>query len=146
MQALEHSIKQTDEVLMAMPPERLSRLGDAMQRLTPQQIAFIRCTLEWALQEGHLSRAERTTLEFFFETWWKHALATKVAVIEQVIELSHGGNWPGDIESEIFNARLRPTENQETHPAESLAADRIVGSISNPRPRPAHAWKYVETP
>lgn len=97
MQGLEESIGEMDDALMAMSREELCRLEKNTQQLTPEQTDFVRFTLESALLYDRLPPHRLALLEYFFESWWKHSLATKLVVIDRVIELSDGDVWPGDI-------------------------------------------------
>ncbi len=97
MQGLEESIGVMADALMAMPREELRRLERNTQQLTPEQVDFVRFTLESALRNYRLPTHQLALLEYFLESWWKHSLATKLVVIDRVIELSDGDVWPGGI-------------------------------------------------
>lgn len=97
MQGLEKSIGEMADALMAMPREELRRLEKATEQLTPEQTDFVRFTLESSLLDERLPTHRLALLEYFFESWWQHSLATKLVVIDRIIDLSHGGVWPGDI-------------------------------------------------
>ena len=97
MEGLEQSIAELADAIAAMPPEELRRLEKNTQQLTPEQTEFVRFTLESAVLDDRLPTNQLELFEYFFESWWKHSLATKLVVIDRVIELSSGGVWPGDI-------------------------------------------------
>lgn len=97
MQRLEESIYEMTGALDALPQAGRRRLEESMQQLTAEQIDFVRSALESALLDDHLPTHQLALLEHFFESWWKHSLATKLVVIDRVIELSDGGTWPGEI-------------------------------------------------
>lgn len=97
MQGLEKSIGEMADALMAMPREELRRLEETMRQLTPEQIDFVRSTLASALLDERHPTHRLALLEYFFESWWRHSLATKLVVIDRIIEISNGEVWPGDL-------------------------------------------------
>lgn len=97
MEELEESIGEMAAALMAMPREELRHLEKNLRQLTLEQVQFVLSTLESAQHEDHVPALRLTLLEQFFESWWKHSMATKLVVIDRIIELSNGGVWPGGI-------------------------------------------------
>lgn len=95
MRGFEKSIGEMGEALMAMPREPLRHLETTMQRLTREQIEFVRSTLGSALLDDRLSTHRLTLLEHLFESWWDQSLATKLVLIDYVVELSERSAWPG---------------------------------------------------
>lgn len=97
MQALENATKNIEQELLVMPREELRRVERALRRLYPEQINFVRETLERARLEDSISSREFRFLEYFFEKWWTHSLPTKLAIIARVTSLSDTGIWPGTL-------------------------------------------------
>lgn len=97
MKEFEESIGEMASALMTMPREELRRLEKTLQQLTSEQINFVIRTMKSAQIDCSVPARQLALLNQFFESWWKHSLAKKLVVIDCIIELSHGGVWPGGI-------------------------------------------------
>ena len=103
MQALENATKEIEDGLLTMPRAEVRALERTLRRLYPEQIGFVRETLERARLDDRITIREFRFLEYFFEKWWTHSLPTKLAIIARVTNLSDAGGWPGVL-PECFTA------------------------------------------
>ena len=97
MHGLEESIVRMAQCLMTLPCDKLQCMESTTRQLTSEQVGFIRNTLELARLDDRSSAPHIGLVEYFFESWRKHSLATRLVIIDRVVELSNGGDWPGGI-------------------------------------------------
>lgn len=93
MHMLQGAVHAMDEVLRTLTQEEERRLERSFARLTPEQIVFVRDALRRARRERCLPMHELNLMEYCFEKWWAHSLATKMAILDRIALLSGSPTW-----------------------------------------------------
>ena len=93
MHLLRGAVQAMDEVLRTLTHEEERRLERSLARLSSEQIVFVRDTLQRARRERCLPVQELNLLEYCFEKWWAHSLATKMAILDRIAGLSGSPTW-----------------------------------------------------
>ena len=93
MHMLRGAVHAMEEVLGTLTQEEERRLERSVARLAPEQIVFVRDALRRARRERCLPVHELNLLEYCFEKWWAHSLATKMAILDRIALLSGSPTW-----------------------------------------------------
>ena len=93
MDIVQQEIQQLDQALKGMTCEEQRRLEELLGRLSTEQIAFVRDALQCGRSEGRLPVPVLNLLESYFETWWTHSLAEKMAILACITSLSGSADW-----------------------------------------------------
>ncbi len=88
VQALAPAIKAFETALGTMADGELRELESQMRRLSPEQVGSARRVLQSAKIEHRLPD-QFTFLTRSFDNWWTQGLATKLAIVDHVVGLSH---------------------------------------------------------
>ncbi len=96
MQQLRHWKEEMVSAIRNIPDRDLEELERLLQNLTPGQIEHVCATMERMFMEDRVSLSEYRFLDYLFEKWRSHSLATKLALVAFIRTLSDTGSWPDD--------------------------------------------------
>ena len=88
VQNIEQEILNTEQMIAGLPASEVRALEKSLRNLTPSQRACVTDTLR-RLQDGNaLAPRYLQLLEYFFDRWSGHSLATKLVLIGRIARLS----------------------------------------------------------
>lgn len=85
MRAIEDAIEAAEDKIRHLPTSEVRRLRDSMQ-LPPASLGDI---LEHSRVTGRITAREFNLIEYFIETWTRHSLSTKMAILARITALSN---------------------------------------------------------
>ena len=88
MRAIEDAIEAAEDKIRHLPTSEVRRLRDSMQ-LPPAGLGDI---LERSRVTGRITAREFNLIEYFIETWSRHSLSTKMAILARITALSNKRN------------------------------------------------------
>ncbi len=103
MKTLERDTATVDGLIQVMPFSTVRGLARSLRQLTLEQQLFVRRTLLDARANGRWPEQQLDLLEYLFDRWYAHGLATKLVVISYVTRLSDGEPWPGEAVPELLS-------------------------------------------
>ncbi len=88
MQDIEQEILNTEEMIAGLPVSEVRALEKSLRNLTPGQRARVTDTLHRLRDGNALAPRYLQFLEYFFDRWSGHSLATKLVLIGRLARLS----------------------------------------------------------
>ncbi len=96
MQRLRQWKEEMVSAIRNIPDKDLEELERHVQYLTPEQVEYVCTTMERMFMENRVSFGEYRFLDYLFEKWRSHNLATKLALVAFIRTLSDTTSWPED--------------------------------------------------
>jgi hypothetical protein len=107
VETLEQDILNTEQVIARLPSAQIRNLDRSLRNLSPAQRAYVANSLRSLQDDKTMSPRYLQLLEYFFEKWSSHGLATKLVLISRITRLSSGAlqaSIPGgDVSEELFS-------------------------------------------
>lgn len=88
MQTLERDIQDAERLIAGMPVPQARKLEKSLRQLSPAQRAYVAGTLRQVQDDQTLPARYLQFLEYFFEKWSSHSLATKLVLIDRITRLA----------------------------------------------------------